>query len=102
MVQTCENTFGWVLPETLPLDRERDAAFWELTELYYDPAIQTKATAVGGEHVKRGFGDCGLPLVLEHNTPNNSVALLWAESPSPGSQERHAMRPLFRRAQRHW
>lgn len=95
-------TFGWVLPETLPLDRQRDAEFWELTERYYDPAIQTKATAVGGEHVKRGFGDCGLPLILEHNTPNNSLALLWAESPSAGTEDQHAMRPLFRRAQRHW
>lgn len=37
------------------------------------------------EHYKKGkheqpflgFNECGLPLVLNHNTPNNSVAVLW-------------------------
>lgn len=95
-----EFTFGWVLPHDLPLQKDRDARFWDLTERYYDPAIETKSTALGGDHVRRGFGDCGLPLILEHNTPNNSVALLWAET--TGTNEGHKMRPLFRRAQRHW
>lgn len=93
-------TFGMVLADSLALDKARDSDFWDLTETYYDPAIQTKSTAVGGDHVKRGFGDCGLPVILEHNTPNNSVALLWAET--QGNDGMHAMRPLFRRAQRHW
>jgi hypothetical protein len=95
-----EFTYGWVLPESLPLEEKRDAAFWRLTDKYYDPAIQTKSTALGGDHVKRGFGHCGLPLILEHNTPNNSVALLWAET--AGAKGAHQMRALFRRAQRHW
>lgn len=95
-----EFTFGLVFDPLLPLDEKRDAEMWALTEQYYDPAIQTKATAVGGEHVKRGFGGCGLPIVLEHNTPNNSLALLWADT--QGGEGAHAMRPLFRRAQRHW
>jgi hypothetical protein len=87
-------TFGLVLPEEVRLDSERDNAFWNLTEEYYDPDIANDAIRVGGETAKRGFGECGLPLILEHNTPNNSVALLWADTPK--------MRPLFRRAQRHW
>jgi len=29
--------------------------------------------------VKRGFAGCDLPLVLGHNTPNNSMYLLWGE-----------------------
>jgi len=95
-----EFSFGWILPKSLPIQKERDAPFWDLTERYYDSAIQTKSTALGGDHVRRGFGDGGLPLILEHNTPNNSVALLWAET--MGKDGRHAMRPLFRRAQRHW
>jgi hypothetical protein len=93
-------TFGMVLPENLRLREDRDSQFWSITENYYNPAIQTKSTALGGDHVKRGFGHGGLPLILEHNTPNNSVALLWAET--KGGPKVHPMRPLFRRAQRHW
>lgn len=94
-----EFTFGTVLPDTLKLDPARDAAFLHLVDKYYDPAIQTKHTEVGGDSVARGFNDCALPLVLDHNTPNNSVALLWAES--VGADGHHPMRPLFRRRQRH-
>lgn len=47
---------------------------------------------------KLGFGGLGLPIIMEHNTPNNAVSLLWAES--DGTQG-HPMRPLFRRRQRH-
>ena len=53
----------------------------------------------GGKDAHFGFGECGLPLVLDHNTPNNSLALLWAETPGDGGK--HPMRPLFRRRQRH-
>jgi hypothetical protein len=94
-----EFTFGTVLPESLKLDPSRDSEFLALVDSYYDPAIQTKHTDVGGTSVARGFGTCALPLVLDHNTPNNSVALLWAES--RGADGQHAMRPLFRRRQRH-
>jgi len=43
---------------------------------------------------KYGYGDCGLPVVLHHNTPNNSLALLW-------SYDDRAVRGLFPRVQRH-
>ena len=98
-------SFGMVLRD-LPIDAVdgRHDDFLELTRTYYDPIIRTKHTDVGGvPHLGLGYGGCALPLVLEHNTPNNSVALLWAETgggvrddvPAP------AMRPLFRRRQRH-
>lgn len=29
-------------------------------------------------NVKLGFSECSLPLVLAHNTPNNSIPLLWS------------------------
>lgn len=97
---------GMVLPSETPIDAVsgRHDDFIRLTRTYYDPRIQTKHTDIGGVlHLGLGFGGCALPLVLEHNTPNNSVALLWAETdggdrdgtPAP------AMRPLFRRRQRH-
>ena len=100
-------TFGMILPEDLPINAEPNAngSFIELTQTYYDPKIRTIHSDVGGEtHLGLGFGGCALPLVLEHNTPNNSVALLWAESDGSvvdGETCAPAMRPLFRRRQRH-
>jgi hypothetical protein len=53
--------------------------FFKLIEEYYDPDIESDATRVGGSgDVKLGFSNCGLPLVMHHNTPNNSIALLWS------------------------
>lgn len=99
-------SFGTVLPTDLPLGvvEGRDDAFIKLTQTYYDPIIRTKHTDVGGvEHLGLGYGGCALPLVLNHNTPNNAVALLWAET-AGGDRDgvaAPAMRPLFRRRQRH-
>lgn len=99
-------SFGMVLPEDLPIDAVsgRYDEFLELTKTYYDPIIRTRHTDVGGvTHLGLGYGGCALPLVLEHNTPNNSVALLWAETDG-GDRDgvaAPAMRPLFRRRQRH-
>lgn len=99
-------SFGTILPEDLPIDSVagRHAAFIQMTQTYYDPRIQTKHTNVGGvAHLGLGYGGCALPLILDHNTPNNAVALLWAET--DGGEENGvtapAMRPLFRRRQRH-
>ena len=99
-------SLGTVLPAGLPLGVEegRDEAFIKLTQTYYDPIIRTKHTDVGGvEHLGLGYGGCALPLVLDHNTPNNAVALLWAETAggNRGGKAAPAMRPLFRRRQRH-
>jgi hypothetical protein len=105
--QSVHFSFGTVLPEEMPIDRIPDkyAAFIALTRRYYDPILRTIHTDVGKvSHLGLGYGGCGLPLVLDHNTPNNSVALLWAET--EGGQRADgvvapAMRPLFRRRQRH-
>lgn len=92
-------SYGLVLPQTLPLDRVSHQEFLALVEAYYDDSIETKHMKLGGEDARLGFGKCALPLVLEHNTPNNSFALLWADT--AGDNGRHPMRPLFRRRQRH-
>jgi len=99
-------TFGTILPEDLPINAVpgRYDDFLKLTESYYDPIIRTRHTDVGGvTHLGLGYGGCALPLVLDHNTPNNSVALLWAETEGGDRAGGHApaMRPLFRRRQRH-
>lgn len=100
-------SFGITLPQDLPLDFDtaKNKGFLELINKYYDPIIRTEHTDVGGTtHMGLGYGGCALPLVLEHNTPNNSVALLWAETDGdeqPDGTKIPAMRPLFRRRQRH-
>jgi hypothetical protein len=99
-------TFGTILPESLPIGSapNRDDAFIALTNEYYDPILRTKHTDVGGvTHLGLGYSGCALPLVLDHNTPNNSVALLWAETDGGDRNGVMAppMRPLFRRRQRH-
>jgi hypothetical protein len=92
-------TFGLILPPTVCVTAQTHPEFMRLIQVYYDPSIETKHTAVGGGNdVRMGFGQCALPLIMEHNTPNNSVALLWAET---RGESGHAMRPLFRRRQRH-
>ena len=92
-------SYGAILPADLPLDQARHQGFLALTQKYYDDSIETRHTKKGGTDARLGFGACALPLVLEHNTPNNSIALLWADT--VGGPGRHAMRPLFRRRQRH-
>lgn len=107
-----ELTFGAVLPDTLPINSSplpTAQAFCELARKYSDPddpLFKTKHMEEGGtEDATLGFAGCGLPVVLEHNTPNNSVALLWAETAGndgvDGNPKRHSIRPLFRRRQRH-
>lgn len=92
-------SYGAVLPPDFPVDAARHADFLGLVRDYYDGSIETKHMKLGGEDARLGFGGCALPLILEHNTPNNSLALLWADT--EGGDGRHAMRPLFRRRQRH-
>lgn len=101
-------TFGTVLKADFPVNRSaipEARAFLPLAERYYDSSAESKHTDVGGSGVQLGFSECALPLILEHNTPNNSVGLLWAETEGKpdesGIPTTHLMRPLFRRRQRH-
>lgn len=49
-------------------------AIAELCQEYYDAEIADEHT---GE-VTFGYDSCGLPLILHHNSPNNSLYFLWA------------------------
>lgn len=69
-----------------------DPEFCALLDKYYNSDIEDIAKQVGGTSSKYGFAHCALPLVLAHNTPNNSVSLLWAPPP---------MKALFPRFERH-
>lgn len=84
------------LSEDLPITKE-DVEFFELItdQNYYDKNVEDKHTEVGGGSVQRGFGQCSLPLVLSHNTPNNSVFLLWSDRTA------YSTTGLFPRVSRH-
>lgn len=97
--QNVEFTFGTVFPGSFALTPEDDPDFAELVQTFYDPSIENEHTRKGSQDARWGFGNCGLPLVLEHNTPNNTIPLFWAET--LGDDGAHAMRPLFRRRERH-
>lgn len=74
-------------------DRENDECdidhlFDLLLQKHYDPSVEDEHKG----KVLHGYADCGLTLVLPHNTPNNSLYLLW---------EKEKTRPLFPRFERH-
>ncbi len=80
-------------PESQRIRRGTVPEFDLLIDAHYDNENESSSTALGGTDLKYGFAGGGLPLILSHNTPNNSLGLLWAESSK--------MRPLFPRVTRH-
>lgn len=80
----------------VPLDEKRDAEFFALMadDRYFDGEADDEHGAVGGKSMRYGYANGRLPVVLNHNTPNNSVYVLWAE-------DVHAVRGLFPRVSRH-
>lgn len=96
-------TESLLLPDTLPLAQPVDGPMLDLSGRYYDHEIFTRAEKhcreAGQKDMKLGYADCALPVILEHNTPNNSIPLLWAET--NGKSGAHPMRPLFYRRDRH-
>ena len=78
------------------LDPRQDVALFQLLEKqkYFDGRADDEHAQVGGTSMRFGFADGRLPLVLSHNTPNNSIYVLWAE-------DRHEVLGLFPRVSRH-
>lgn len=81
------------LPNEITLTAGTKPVIDALIQKYYDDTNETASTRLGGTDLRYGFAACGLPLVLSHNTPNNSIGLLWADGPQ--------MRSLFPRVTRH-
>jgi hypothetical protein len=81
------------LPLAACIAEGQDPALDDLLRDHYDDDNETESTRLGGTDLRYGFAGCGLPLVLSHNTPNNSIGLVWAD----GSK----MRSLFPRVTRH-
>jgi len=83
------------LPPTITMARASPEKFRGLIDKYYDHSIYDHHIEKGGTLDARfGYADCGLPVVLHHNTPNNALALLW-------SYDDRTPRGLFPRVQRH-
>lgn len=95
-VQKCHVITVQSMPERIKLSRVEDAeAFTRVIDKYYDPSVFDVHMQRGNtEDAKYGYADCGLPVILHHNTPNNSVAILWF-------YEHCKPRGLFPRVQRH-
>jgi len=77
-----------------------DKPIVEMCGKYYDhelyKRLERHCKEAGQSDMKYGYADCALPLILEHNTPNNSIPMLWAETDGP-----QGMHPLFLRRDRH-
>jgi hypothetical protein len=93
-------SFTHVLPEDVVITAASQPLTAALLQKKYDPSIETNHT---GPQIALGYREGGLPVVLDHNTPNNSVATLWAISdPSkPTYIKANHMCPLFPRRARH-
>lgn len=79
------------------LSRNTDSGLQALlaNPAYCNNKVVDKHFLVGGtEDASLGFAGCALPVVLGHNTPNNSVFLLWG----PEQFKPHG---LFPRVSRH-
>lgn len=90
-VRAVQTMPGWVRVN------QQDPAMAALSEAYYDEILTD-------EHKGRaalGYAECALPVVLSHNTPNNSVSLLWADTTEePESLNRLALFPRYERHHR--
>jgi hypothetical protein len=97
-------TEGLLLPADLPLHEPQDAKMLDLCKRYYDHSLFKRLEEHCREacqtDMKLGYANCALPVVLDHNTPNNSIPLLWAETNGTGHGDR-PMQPLFYRRDRH-
>jgi len=90
-------TCSYQLPKSVVIsDNYTNQDLVGLIRKCYDEDICDEHT---GPDIWYGYKSGGLPLILEHNTPNNSIALLWAAS-KPDAQK-HRMRSLFPRRKRH-
>lgn len=83
------------LPNSFSLTKTSKPTLAALCEKYYDSSLTDDHLKVGDvEEIYLGFNNGGLPLVMSHNTPNNSLPILW----SPDDKQ---FRGLFPRVSRH-
>ncbi len=80
------------LPASLPVS---DPELCALSDWFFDDVLIDKHKK---ERVPLGYKAAALPLVMHHNTPNNSISPLWADSTErQGGSYRHALFPRYER-----
>jgi hypothetical protein len=90
---------GWEVQsiDLLPSSKRVDITNSQMTQLcrdFVDPITEDPHKGLA----PIGYADCALPLVLSHNTPNNSICLLWMDTRGrEGSKELHALFPRYER-----
>ena len=83
------------IPEIFKIDPKLNDAIVNLLSKYFDKNIIDEHYRKGKHEIPfLGFDECALPLILSHNTPNNSLPLLWFDP-------RLNCRGLFPRVSRH-
>lgn len=96
-------TEGLRFPASLKLHGPQDDGILDLCARYHDPGLDKKLEKHLAESgilsVKLGYAECALPVILDHNTPNNSIPLLWADTNAAVGE--HSMASLFHRRDRH-
>ena len=75
-----------------------DAQLLEDCDEFWDPVLEDEHK----KNASRGYKNSALPVVLHHNTPNNSVSPLWADSRGRRQEgvegkNRHALFPRYER-----
>jgi hypothetical protein len=68
-----------------------------ICESFFDPILEDSHKG----RAPYGYADARLPLVLHHNSPNNSVSIIWADTREvEGSAGRRALFPRYERHHR--
>jgi hypothetical protein len=80
------------LPDSLKVD---EPTMVDLCRRHWDPVLEDEHKGAA----PLGFGEAALPLVLHHNSPNNSVCPIWADTTDRTDGMRR--RALFPRYERH-
>lgn len=69
-----------VIPDSCVMDPDGASEFGAMLNKYYNPDVLIDEHKLkGGDSVKFGFANCGISLVFDHNCPNNSLYLIWAD-----------------------
>lgn len=83
-----------VLDEKLKVEILHNHDFLDIAEKYFDTDVLDTHYKKGKcDNPHLGFNECALPIILNHNTPNNSLPILW--------YEKNRNKALFQRITRH-
>lgn len=67
-----------LIDDGIKIHEQSDKDFFDLSKKYIsDKIIDSHFKKANHEKYFLGYNECALPLILVHNTPNNSMPLLW-------------------------